>query len=439
MRNISLTLIEEDLSDRLEPYLSAGISPILIVVRSFFKDEEWIDYLTYILDVEAIKGDFHKTLSRYFDVIYVGSTSGIDLFAIVLPKFGADVSDSEALKNKVESLEDDLIAVFLSDVSIRRIQKQVDIFRNPFRTFVEFAVGYAFLRSADTDDIVEAVKLALGRADMRRRIKIDELSRELYHILDTGSVYTYFQPIIDVKEKKIYAHEALVRGPEGSLLRSPALLFKIAHYNGMEMDLDRIVRRKHIETFKNYVKENKNALLSINLGPFTPMFIDDIEKDLKYAGIPKENIIWEVSEKTYIDDFAAFARVIDLLVSEGYQVAVDDFGAGATTFKLIFSINTRIVKIDRSFIENVSQDVTKQMFLERLIGCLYQPDTLLFIEGVETEKEFQALLHIGYRYYQGYYMFRPAPELVDDEKVKNLLKDVEYDIPSMRFPGYFLS
>ncbi|NOZ92496.1 MAG: EAL domain-containing protein [Dictyoglomi bacterium] len=439
MRDISLALIEKGLSEKIEPYLSVGISPILIIVRSFFKDEEWVDYVTYILDVATIKDDFQKALSRYFDVIYVDTTSGVDLFAIVLPKFGADVSDTESLKDHVEVVENGLIDVFLSDTYIGRIQRQINVFRNPFRTFIEFAVGYAFLRSADTDDIVEAVKLALGRADMRRRVKIDELSRELYHILDTGSVYTYFQPIIDVKEKKVYAHEALVRGPEGSLLRSPALLFKIAHYNGMEMDLDRIVRRKHIETFKKYVKEKKNALLSINLGPFTPMFMDDIEKDLKYAGIPKESIIWEVSENTYIDDFTAFARVIDLLVSEGYQVAVDDFGAGATTFKLIFSINTQIVKIDRSFIENVNQDSAKQMFLERLIGCFYQPDTLLLIEGVETEEEFHALLNIGYRYYQGYYMFRPAPELIDDEEVKALLKDVEYDILSMKFSDYFRS
>jgi EAL domain-containing protein (putative c-di-GMP-specific phosphodiesterase class I) len=257
--------------------------------------------------------------------------------------------------------------------------------------------------------------------------------------VDTGSVYTYLQPIVDVKGKRVYAHEALARGPKGSPLRRPDLLFKIAHHNGMEMDLDRIVRRKHIETFKRYVKDHKDALLSINLGPFTPMFIDDIEKDLKDADIPKENIIWEVSEKTYIDDFTAFARVIDFLVSSGYQVAVDDFGAGATTFKLIFSINTQIVKVDRSFIENVGDDASKKMFLERLIGCFYRPDTLLFIEGVETQDEFQVLLDIGYRYYQGYYMFKPAPEPVDDDTVKALLEDVNYDVLNMKFSGYFLS
>ena len=439
MREISLDLIDEDLNEKLEPFLFASISPMLIVVRSFFKDEEWVDYLTYILDIDAIKDDFRETLTRSFNVLYVGATTGVDLFAIVVPQTDEEFAAPDMLKQRVEDMEDDLIALFLSDAYLGMIQRQVDIFKNPFRTFVEFAVGYAFLRSADTDDIVEAVKLALGRADMRRRIKIDDLSRELYHIVDTGDVYTYFQPIVDVKAKKVYAHEALVRGPEGSPLRRPDLLFKIAHHNGMEIDLDRIVRRKHIETFRHYVRAHKDALLSINLGPFTPMFIDDIEKDLKDANIPKENIIWEVSEKTYIDDFTAFARVIDFLVSAGYQVAIDDFGAGATTFKLIFSINTNIIKVDRSFIHDVNKDPAKKMFLERLIGCFYKPDTLLFIEGVETTDEFQVLLDIGYRYYQGYFMFRPAPEPVDDDAVKALLKDVNYDVLNMKFSGYFLS
>ncbi len=438
MKEISLDLIEEDLKERLEPYIVADIKPIVVVVRSFFKDEEWVDYLTYILDVGSLKHDFKSVLERHFNVLYVGATSGVDLFAVIVPKENEIVDTVSELTRRVEAMEDDMISVFLGPEYLGRIQKQVDIFKNPFKTMVEFAIGYSFLKSTSVDDIIESVKLALGRADMRRRIKVDELTRELYYILDSGNVETYFQPIIDVKNKSIYAYEALVRGPKGSPLRRPDLLFKVAYLNHVELDLDRMVRRIHIENFKRIYGDSRGKL-SLNLGPVTPMFIEDVDRDLKGASIPKEYVIWEVSEKTYIDDFTAFSRTIDFLVSSGYHVAVDDFGAGATTFKLIFSINTQLIKIDRSFIESVNTDQSKQMFLERLIGCFYRPDTLLIVEGLETREEFGVLLDIGYRYFQGYYLAMPSPDPIKDDDLKALLKDVSPDVMNMKFSGYFLT
>jgi len=440
MREISLDLIKENekLQELLEAYLKADVLPFLIVVRSFFKDEEWVEYLKYILDVNSIKDDFRKVLSQYVNVIYVGSTSGIDLFAIVTEKEGYKINTLKKLENMVNIMEEDLISVFLSEGYMGRLQKQFDIFKNPFRTFIEFAVGYSLVKSANIDDIVESVKIAIGRADMRRRVKIDDLTRELYRIIDNEDVDTYFQPIVDIKEKRVYAHEALVRAPMGSPLRSPYLLFKIAHYNNMEMYLDGLVRRKHLQRFSEYVKTHRNAILSLNLGPFTPMFLRDMERDLKRVGLSKENIIWEVSEKTYIDDFTAFARTIDFLVSQGYKVAIDDFGAGTTTFKLIFSINTQIIKVDRSLVENIHKDMAKRTFIERLIGCFYKPRTLVVVEGIETREELNTLLDIGYRYYQGYHLFRPAPYLISDDDVSVVLHDIDYDIVSMKFSGYFL-
>ena len=438
MREISTDLLKEELKDLLSMLENDNSSPFLIVVRSFFKDQEWVDYLKYILDVDGIKDDFQRVLSQYVNVLYVGSTSSIDLFAIITEKEGYKIDTLEKMESMVNIMEEDLISVFLSESYLGRLQKQFDIFKNPFRTFVEFAVGYSQIKSANIDDIVESVKIALGRADMRRRVKIDDLTRELYRIIDNEDVDTYFQPIVDIREKRVYAHEALVRGPMGSPLRSPYVLFKIANYNNMEMYLDSLVRRKHLKRFSEYVKNHKNAMLSVNLGPFTPMFLDDMERDLKLVGLSKENIIWEVSEKTYIDDFTAFARTIDFLVSQGYKVAVDDFGAGTTTFKLIFSINTQIIKVDRSLIDNIHEDMAKRVFIERLIGCFYKPQTIVVIEGVETREELNTLLDIGYRYYQGYHLFRPAPYLISDEDVSVVLHDVDYDIVSMKFSGYFL-
>lgn len=435
VKEISLSIMkDEEWMTRLREIFGEGKTPIVLVVRSFFKHEEWIDYLTYIIDIEELKREFTSVIDKHFHTLYVGNTVGIDLFAIALP-------DSERgydnIDKMVELLEEDAISVFLSEAYLGRIQKQIDVFQNPFRSFIEFALGYAYLHSPGLDDIIEAVKVAVARADMRRRVKIDELSRELFYIIDREDIYTYYQPIIDVKTKTLYAHEALARGPKGSKLHRPDILFKVALYNDMLMDLDKIVRSRHIQHFKDYAKEHKNARLAINLGPFTPMFMDDIDKELKKVGLSRDHIIWEISEKTYIDDFIAFSRVIDFINSMGYTVAIDDFGAGVTTFKLIFSIHTHVIKLDMSLVRDIDKDPVKQFFVQKLIGCFYTPDTLIVVEGVETEKEFSTLVNIGYRYYQGYHLFRPAPQPITSYDVRDLLKDFEYTTYEMQFSRYF--
>jgi EAL domain-containing protein (putative c-di-GMP-specific phosphodiesterase class I) len=434
VREIALEMLEGEVGERIAPFVGTERPPLVVVVKSFLKDEEWVDYLAYIIDADGMKGDFAKVLGRSFDVVYVGITHGIDLFAVVVPKKRLT---PDGLEDEIEVLEDDLIALFLSDGYIGRIKRQVDVFQNPFKSFMEFAVGYSLIKSGGIDDITVAVKMALARADIRRRKKLDDLSLELFRILDEEDVHSVFQPIVDIKERKIYAHEALLRGPEGSPLRSPELLFRVAHLNRVEMDLDRLARRHHLKVFRSYLDTHPGARLTVNLGPFMPMFLEDVMKDMEMFRVPRDSVIWEVSERTYIDDFPAFARTIDFLVSQGYKVAVDDFGAGATTFKMIYSIDAQIIKIDRSFVEDVDRAPEKREFLERLIGCFYRPDNLIFIEGVERTEEVLTLLEIGYRFYQGYRFFRPMPNPVDDAELTTALAGIDYTLEQMQFTKFF--
>ena len=434
VREISWDISDVEIGERIDPYVGTDRPPLLVVVKNFFRDEEWVDYLKYVIDTEGIKKDFANVLSRRFDVLYVGITHGIDLFGIALPRRALT---PDGLETEILALESDLIALFLGDGYVGRIKRQADIFQNPFKTFIEFAVGYSLIKSGNMDDISSAVKMAVSRAEIRRRTKLDDLSLELFRILDKEDIRSVFQPIVDVRDRRIYAHEALLRGPDGSPLRSPELLFKVAHYNRVEMDLDRLARRHHLRAFKSYLDSHPDAKLTVNLGPFMPMFWEDVVRDMERVRVPRENIIWEVSERTYIDDFPAFARTIDFLVSQGYKVAVDDFGAGSTTFKLIYSIDAQIIKIDRSFVEDVDKTPEKREFLEKLIGCFYRPDNLIFIEGVERTEEVMTLLEIGYRFYQGYRFFRPLPAPAEDEDVAVVLQSISYNPDHMRFRGFF--
>ena len=409
---------------------------LMLVVRSFFKDEEWIGYLMRMLNVDDIARSFKDRLSHHFEPLTVSVTSSMDIVSVVV--FSESMLPSEKeLESRIRDLEDDMADFFLSESFLGRIKKQVDIFQNPFKNLFDFSIGYAFIRSPREDDVMSALMIASKGAEVRKSSKFDDLTKELLRIIDRRRLESHFQPIIDLKDKKVYAYEALARGPKGSKLRRPDILFKVALYNGLEIELDRLARKTHIEKFKEIFKDQRDVKLTVNLGPFTPLLVDEVERDLKKAGIPRDRVIWEVSERTFIDDFAAFSRVIDYLNSNDYLIAVDDFGAGATTFKLIFSIYTNIIKIDKNLVEGVQADSAKKMFLERMISCFYRPDTTVVIEGVESPDEFETLLNIGYRFFQGYYFFKPGPSPVSEDQVRSKLSRIRVDPDRMIFPLHY--
>ncbi len=405
---------------------------MILLMRGFFKDEEWINYLSMKVNTDEMVKEFEERLSRHFDVIKVVKLGPFDLASIV--DFKDHFPNEKELKDMMTNLEVDIVDFLMSKKYLGKIKEQIDIFTDPFKSFVDFSIGHAFIRKADEDGIITAINVAFKDAAMRKRIKINKLAQELLRILDRQDLETYFQPIVDLKEKKAVAYEALIRGPEGSILRNPSILFKIAASSGLEIELDKLARRKHLEKFKE--SGIKDAYVTINLGPLTPLFIDEVDKDMKRYDIPPDRVIWEISERTYIDDFAAFLRVVDFLTTKGYRVAVDDFGAGATTFKLTFSIKSHFIKIDRGIVRDVDRDEDKRYLLYKMIQCFYKPDNALVVEGVETRDELDSLIKIGYRYYQGFYFFKPSPGIPSDEEIKEKLSSVELPVTKI-FNAYY--
>ena len=427
-------IFESDLLEKLKG-LNRDLSenPIMILsVRGFFKEEDWVDYIAGNIETKDMVRDFKERLENHFKVIDVLKVGPFDLVAFV--DFRNGTPGEKELERMIENLEEDVISFLLSPKYLGRIKEQVDLFSDPFKDFVDFAIGHAFVRKADKDGITTAVSVALNEADVRKKKRLSELSSELIRILDRQDLESYFQPIVDVKNKNVIAYEALVRGPKGSKLRRPDLLFKVAAWNGLEMELDKLTRRKHLENFKK--SGFKDVFLTVNLGPFAPMFIDEVDRDMKRLGIPPEKVIWEISERTYIDDFMAFLKVIEFLVGRGYRVAVDDFGAGPTTFKLTFSIDSNFIKVDKDIVKNVHEREDRQILLYKLIQCFYRPDNVLVTEGVEKLEEFRTLVKLGYRFFQGFFFFKPSPRIVEPEEVKAKLETIE--LPSkIIFRSYY--
>ncbi len=407
---------------------------MLLLVRGFFKDEEWISYLSTKIDKGELLKEFRERIENHFKVIDVVNTGPFDVAAVV--DFER-TPDEDELSRLMDRLEEDVVDFLLGPKYLGRIKEQVDIFTDPFKSLVDFSIGHAFIRKPDEDGIISALNIAFKDTGVRKYVKMSRLTEELLRILDRQDLESYFQPIVDVRDKKVLAYEALIRGPKKSLLRRPDILFKVASLNNLEMELDKLARRKHLEKFKKHLStESSSEVLTVNLGPQTPMFVDEIDRDTERYGIPPGRIVWEISERTYIDDFAAFVRVVNYLSEKGHRVAIDDFGSGATSLKLTFSIKSNFVKIDKELVTDIEERKDKQVFLYNIIRSFYDPAGALVVEGVETKEELETLMKIGYRYYQGFYFFKPSPEIPNDESITKKLSHIDTEKTKI-FNGYY--
>ncbi|WP_446899434.1 GGDEF domain-containing protein [Clostridium sp. LBM24168] len=237
---------------------------------------------------------------------------------------------------------------------------------------------------------------------------------ELDRILSCGSISTVFQPIVSLKDASIIGYEALSRGPEDSILHFPNKLFSVAESCNRVWDLELLCRLKAIEKANRI---DKDKLLFINVDP--RIFKDDRFKSgftkefLKENGISSNSIIFEITEKTAIEDYKSFKVALDNYINQGYKIAIDDMGTGYSGLKTLMETRPHYVKIDISFIKGIDKDIFKQKLVKTFLELAHSTNMEIIAEGIETESELLKLINLGVTIGQGYFIQRPSGTFLD--------------------------
>lgn len=126
-----------------------------------------------------------------------------------------------------------------------------------------------------------------------------------------------------------------------------------------------------------------------------------------------ERLIIEVTESVAIPDIKYFADIMDALRKYGIAFAIDDFGAGHTSFRYFQELRFDIVKIDRSFVKNIHRSSSQQVILRSLIAVARHFDMMIVGEGVEHIEELECLSELGVDCLQGYYFGYPQKMVAD--------------------------
>lgn len=146
--------------------------------------------------------------------------------------------------------------------------------------------------------------------------------------------------------------------------------------------------------------------MSINVSPETIVSAPLLSA---LESVPLTRIILEITEHDAVESYQRLSEVIDPLRKKGLRIAIDDSGAGYSSFRHILQIRPELIKLDMSLTRGVDQDPARHALASALISFARDIGSELVAEGVETPGELCCLRDLGVRIVQGHINGRPAP------------------------------
>ena len=136
--------------------------------------------------------------------------------------------------------------------------------------------------------------------------------------------------------------------------------------------------------------------------------VDNVRNIMESTGVNPKNIVLEITETFAINDMNRVMRIIEGLKELGPQIALDDFGTGYSSLNYIKQFPLDIIKVDKTFIDDIVDDEYAQAFIKLIVNLSKTIGTNICVEGVEHEEQYELLKELGADYIQGYYFGKPV-------------------------------
>ena len=260
----------------------------------------------------------------------------------------------------------------------------------------------------------------IGKAYCENREKLVKIEQEqiqdFFDVLKDKAIRTVFQPIVDLHSGEVLAYEALSRTTNDCSL-SIDKLFSLADHLGQVWNLEKLCRGKALKASKHkpdkvkiFLNVDANVILD-------PEFVKGFTKEsLKFYGLETRDVVFELTERSSVEDTQVFQQVVGHYKAQGYQIAIDDAGSGYSNLNRIGFVEPQYIKIDMELIRNIDINRGKRSMVEVMSKFCEEMGYKLIAEGIETENEMKTLIEIGIPYGQGYYLQKPDSEFKKNKK-----------------------
>lgn len=241
-----------------------------------------------------------------------------------------------------------------------------------------------------------------------RRTHMEQQLRSAIH---RGGLQLYYQPQYGADSQQICGAEALLRWPTAQGFISPAEFVPLAEKNGFINELTFCAAAILQADLKSWLTLGKTIPpISFNLSPLnleTPGFAEHLHSLFAYiiaAGVP---MTLELTERAFIVEEEVIQQNLAFLVSQGYRVALDDFGVGYSSLLSLRKFPIHCLKLDKSFIDDITDNPLSRRILSDLFRITQTLDITALAEGVETVEQFEIVRAAGFQQIQGYYFSKP--------------------------------
>ncbi|HKO02092.1 MAG TPA: EAL domain-containing protein [Thermoanaerobaculia bacterium] len=240
------------------------------------------------------------------------------------------------------------------------------------------------------------------------------LMMELRQAIARDELELYFQPKIDVATERVVHAEALVRWNHArhGVMR-PDEFIPLAEQSGKIGLVTKWVIRNAIQQCAAWMRDGIDLTIAVNLSALDlfdselPTFISGLLSD---AGLPPGKLMLEITESAIMKDAAYAQRILAEMKRRGICLAIDDFGTGYSSLAHLKRLPVDELKIDKSFVLNLSESATDDLVIVRsTIELGHNMGLVVIAEGVETPESWAILKRLGCDMAQGYYMSPPLP------------------------------
>ncbi|HEX8194885.1 MAG TPA: EAL domain-containing protein [Pyrinomonadaceae bacterium] len=401
-----------------------------------------------------------KKVKNYeFAVVFVD----LDRFKIVNDSLGHEMGDellvglSMRLERCLRStdtiarLSGDEFAILLDGISASKdatdiaerihncLKEPFDLNGHNFYTSASIGIAYSRIGYDKSEDILRDADTAMYRAKANGKARHEifdskmhtqavnalMIESELRTAINGNELMPFYQPIVSLKTGKIVGFEALARWlhPERNLI-SPSVFIPVAEETGLIIPIGmKILEQSCREACKWQKAFPNDRPLTVSVNVSSKQFLQsnlvrEITDILIRTGIQPSSLRLEVTESLLMADTLSTTEMLRELKLIGVQISIDDFGTGYSSLSYLHRLPFDILKIDRSFVNNMCVDKESLGIVKTIITLAKELGKSIVAEGIETEEHVAMLSNLSCDYGQGFYYSKP----VNSHDVNRLLK-----------------
>ena len=363
---------------------------------------------------EELKGDFMAAMMGF-----IGSTEGVGKIGLYKEDTFIVISKEMSFE-KIHDLAEKLVHKLAESYSIDHL----DVSMSP-----DLGVAIYPDNGNDYTEMTKAAQIALARSTAGKGSRIQyyesdykfiesdriDLENDLRSAIKNDEFHVLFQPQVWAKDQTFRGFEVLIRWEKKGLVSvSPELFISLAEDLGIIEDVGLWVLDHAIGKASSWQNEfGIRFMMSVNISSVQlekPYFVNQVRELLEKHKYPAKNLELEVTESKILRTSKEVYENLKEFKEMEIKIALDDFGTGYSSLDYLRWLPFDVLKIDKSFIDNLAQGSIEREIVYSVISLVNKLNLETVAEGVENEEQLQFLKEAGCTYIQGYLFSQPLTE-----------------------------